>query len=650
MFQRVNQVPGLAKAIVTLYDALLGGLCMLIAIRWRYAFEEKGIPSNIDENSAMIFAVVVAIIWISTRLNKAIWRFTSLDDVKDLLQGVTIASVITPVVLFLFFSRAQDFPRSAPFIAGAIFFLALTLSRMIVLFARNGDVRAAFRGHNSDNPGAILVGSASSLHNYLRDMNRKVGGPGFNIIGLVDADGNLRGRSIRSFPVLGNVEEIRSVYEDVKRQEGTPPTLIATDAIADRKQSANLVKISAEMGAPLVRVNQGVNEALTPFEAADLIGRKVKALDIAPVKRFLADKRVLITGAGGTIGSEITRQVAGLSPAKLTLVDNCEYHLYEIDRKLKRDFKHEGVKWTSYIADVRNKARLREIFKQEDPEIILHAAALKHVHLGQTNPVETLDTNVVGTRNLLDCAIENGSESFTLISTDKAVDPSNVMGASKRIAELLTMTEDVKNSAMSTCAVRFGNVLASNGSVVPLFEEQIANGGPVTVTHKDVKRFFMTTDEAASLVLQASALNVTKRTDKSPIYVLEMGEPVKIARLARQLIRLRGKIPDQDIKIEFTELRPGEKLDECLTSRSENLENTYVKGVDLIAGNIPDASSVTRRTNSLISKLNDRDIEGIRDALEKIIPGFKPQGRLSPPEISVESAKIIPISESQKRN
>lgn len=649
LFQTISSIPGSTKALVTLYDAVLGGLCMFIAIRWRYAFEEKGIPSNIDENAALVFIAVVAIIWVFTKLNKAIWRFTSLDDIKNLLEGVTLASIVTPVVLFLFFSRAQDFPRSAPFIAGAIFFLALTMSRMVVLFIRNGDVRAAFRGQISDNPGAILVGTASSLHNYLRDMNRKLDGPGFNIIGLIDIDGISTGRSIRSFPVLGNLDDIKPLYEQIKRREGTPPTLIVSDIKTGRKESANLVKLSAELGAPLVRVNHGHNDPLTPFEAADLIGRKVKSLDIAPVKRFISGKRVMITGAGGTIGSELTRQIAGLSPARLSLVDCSEFLLYETDRKLRRDYSQENLDWFAHIGDVRNISRLKEIFDEEKPDIILHAAALKHVHLGESNPVETLRTNVVGTRNVIDCSIKYGAESFTLISTDKAVEPSNIMGASKRVAELLTLTEDVKKADISTCAVRFGNVLASNGSVVPLFEEQIANGGPVTVTHPDVKRFFMTTEEAASLVLQASALNSTKRTDRSPIYVLEMGEPVKIAHLARQLIRLRGKVPERDIMIEYTNLRPGEKLNESLKSRSENLESTYVKGISLISVPPPDAESIKRRTNRLIAKLVDRDLDGIRIELESLITGFNANARLSNKEIPLQSAKIIPLNESQQR-
>ncbi len=623
---------------------------MYVAVHARYVFENKPIPSNIDENAAMIFAFTCIIVWTVTKTHKGIWRFTSLDDVKDLLQSVILVSIITPLILFIFFSRAQDFPRSVPFVAGGLFFLSLTLSRMLVLFAYNGDVRAIFRGHDNHLPGAILVGSDSSLHNYLRDMRRKANGLGFNIIGLINTDTSNRGRSIRSYPILGSLDDIKPIFADIAKSEGSPPTLIAADTNSDRVRSHNLVKLASELGAPLVRVANGTSNTLTPFEAADLIGRNVKALDISPVKRLIAGRRVMITGAGGTIGSEITRQVSGLNPARLSLIDASEFNLYEIDRKLTQDFGQDtDTFWFPYLANICDVARLREIFEREKPEIILHAAALKHVHLSEANPVETLRTNLGGTKNLLSLALEHNTISFTLISTDKAVDPSNIMGASKRVAELLTMAHDVTQSDMAACAVRFGNVLASMGSVVPLFEEQIANGGPVTVTDKNVKRFFMTTEEAAALVLQAAALNSTQRPDLASIYVLEMGEPVKIAKLARQLIRLRGFVPDRDIKIEYTSLRPGEKLEEGLTTDEETLETTYVDGVSRISGRMSDPKSLGRNIERLLSAVDERKSGRIKAALKTLVPTYDFNDEL-PENIHIaKSADIIPLPDSQSR-
>ncbi len=621
--------PFVSKISVTIYDAVLGGLCMFLVIHWRYTFEDTPVPSNIAESATIVFMASCIASWIITDSYKAIWRFTSLDDIKNLFQAVLLAVIIAPVVLFFFFNRAADFPRSVPFIVGPLFFFALTLSRVIILFIQNGDVRAIFRGQNRDLPNAVLVGTETSLHNYLRDMSRKVSGPGFNIKGLIGTDVDHSGRSIRGIPVLGNLDELDNVYTGLKKRYEIAPTLIATDVNPGRTKSYNLVRKASELGAPLVRVSQTRPDTLSPFEASDLIGRELRALDIDPVRRFISGKRVMITGAGGTIGSEITRQVAGLMPERLVLIDNSEFNLYEIDRELKQLLPDADATWFPFLANVCDKTRLDEIFAEEQPQVILHAAALKHVPLSEINPIEALQTNIGGTQNILAMAKKHKAESFTLISTDKAVKPSNIMGASKRIAEMLTMSE-TKNNELSACAVRFGNVLASTGSVVPLFEEQIAKGGPVTVTDKNVTRYFMTTEEAAALVLQAAALNATERPDMGSIYVLEMGEPVKINKLARQLIRLRGLVPDRDIQIVYTGLRPGEKLTEELIHTEENLESTYVDGVQRFTGTLGTPDAVKSQISTLLKSVASRDKTQIKKSLAKLLPKYKPNGSLSP--------------------
>ena len=288
-----------------------------------------------------------------------------------------------------------------------------------------------------------------------------------------------------------------------------------------------------------------------------------------------------------------------------------------------------NIIWHALLGDVCDPERMAEIFEIHKPEIILHAAALKHVPLGETNPIETLRTNIVGTKIIIDLAIKYDTKSFALISTDKAVAPSNIMGASKRVVEMLTLASEAAEAKLSACAVRFGNVLASTGSVVPLFEEQIARGGPVTVTDKDVERYFMTTKEAAALVLQAAALNAYQSEHKASIYVLEMGEPVNIARLARQLIRLRGFVPDRDIKIKYTGMRPGEKLTEGIASTIENLETTYVAGIQRITSEMQDPEIVTRRVDKLLTAIKNRDKLGIKKALKTLLPDYEPNGGLS---------------------
>jgi len=619
--------PLTSKLSVIAYDALLGGLCMYLVIVWRFTLEDQPVPMGIAESATLVFILSCIASWILTDAHKAIWRFISLDDIKNLFQAVVLAAIIAPVILF-FSTRAQDFPRSVPIIAGSLFFFLLVLSRMVVLFIQNGDVRAIFRRQNKTLPNAVLVGTEESLHNYLRDVSRKATGPGYNIKGLIGTDADHKGRSIRGIPVLGSIDVLTEVYQDLKKRYSTPPTLIATDKNPERSKSYNLVRKASELSAPLVRVSTNRPDTLSPFEAADLIGRELKALDIEPVQRLITGKRVLITGAGGTIGSEITRQVAALTPERLVLVDNSEFNLYEIDRELKELFPDAEDLWFPFLASICDEARMEEIFAAEKPQIILHAAALKHVPLSEINPIEALNTNIGGTQTVMALAQKYETESFTLISTDKAVKPSNIMGASKRVAEMLTMSE-VRKSGLSACAVRFGNVLASTGSVVPLFEEQIAKGGPVTVTDKNVTRYFMTTEEAAALVLQAAALNATERPELGSIYVLEMGEPVKINKLARQLIRLRGLVPDRDIQIIYTGLRPGEKLREELIYTEELLESTYVDGVMRFTGSINTPDKIKTEISGLLKNVSSRDRWGIKKSLAKLLPDYKPNGSLS---------------------
>jgi len=638
--KKTLKAPLASKLTVTVYDAILGALCMFAVIHWRYTFEDSPIPTGIAESATFVFAISCIASWIITDTHKAIWRFTSLDDIKNLFQAVLLAVIIAPVILFFFFNRAADFPRSVPFIVGPLFFLVLTLSRVIILLVQNGDVRAIFRGQNRDQPNAVLIGTEKSLHNYLRDTNRKATGPGYNIKGLIGTDADHRGRSIRGMPVLGNLSELSDIYESLKKRYSTPPTLIATDENPGRTKSYNLVRKASEIGAPLVRVSQTRPDTLSPFEASDLIGRELRALDIEPVRRFISGQRVMITGAGGTIGSEITRQVAALMPERIILVDNSEFNLYEIDRELRQVLPDTDGLWFPFLADVCDKNRIDEIFEAEKPHIVLHAAALKHVPLSEINPIQALKTNIGGTQNIISLAKKHGAGSFTLISTDKAVRPSNIMGAGKRIAEMLTMSE-TKNNDLSACAVRFGNVLASTGSVVPLFEEQIAKGGPVTVTDKNVTRYFMTTEEAAALVLQASALNATERPELGSIYVLEMGEPVKINKLARQLIRLRGLVPDRDIKIVYTGLRPGEKLTEELIYDEELLETTYVDGVMRFNG-VMEAETLKRQITELLKNVAARDRIEIKKSLAKLLPDYKPNGSLIKKVKPKDNAKSKP--------
>lgn len=601
---------------------------MFLAMTWRYDFENKPIPDSLDYKAALVFALVVFLTWLCLRVQRGLWRFTSLSDIRILLMGVFLISLITPVIMFLFFNRGENFPRSVPFISGALFFGILVLTRLGALLYYNGDIRALFRRRDANLPDAVLIGSESSANNYIRDISRKPV-QGFNIRGIISSDAPFNGQSIRGVPVLGELSQIEEVCARFDAAPGKL-TLIATQPNLNRAFSDQLVRIAARMGLQLARVQPGGANNLTSFEAADLIGRPVQHHDMSPVRRIMDDQIVMVTGAGGTIGSELSRQIFSLTPKKLVLVDISEFNTYQILQNLDPDSVYQDTgRLSAYLGDVRDIERLKAIFEKEKPDIILHAAALKHVPLGEMNPLETLGTNLIGTENVLAMAVRYKAKSFTLVSTDKAVMPTNIMGASKRLAEVLTLARQAQNSDLSASCVRFGNVLASTGSVVPLFERQIAKGGPVTVTHKDVERYFMTTQEAAALVLQAAAMNLTSHIEKGAVYVLDMGEPVNIARLARQLIRLRGFIPDRDIPITYTGLRPGEKLSEILIGDQEELTDTPVKGVLCFRGLVVDPESIDRRLTKLIKNIEARNYENIRKGLADIIPDYDPNGTLS---------------------
>ena len=625
-------------------DVVFALFSMMAVIRWRYDFLNQPIQNDIEHRAAWLTAGVTLVAWVIMRQDRVIWRFTTLHDFRKLLVGIVVVMFSVTLLLYFFFDRGANFPRSAPFLAGGLFFGLILVSRLLAMMVQNGDFRALFRARSTYGQDAILVGPAPHLYSYLNDrVRKKEGRLGFNPVGLIETSGQYQGRSIRSVPILGDIDDLRETYKTIAGRQDRPLQIVSVDPAPDRAQTANLIKIASDLGAPLGRRSTDPGQGLTTFEAADLIGREMRRLDLTPVKEMFQGKRVLVTGAGGSIGSELSQQISVLNPASLILVDHSELHLYNLEKRLAPLApKVKKAPWRTFLGDIRNAPRMREIFKVERPQIVLHAAALKHVPMGQRNPLEVLRTNVMGTSNVLDMCEETGVEHFILISTDKAVAPVNMMGASKRIVEMLTLARQAVNPGLQASCVRFGNVLASNGSVVTLFEEQIAMGGPVTVTHREVDRYFMMVEEASALVLQSAALGARRREqvngghdDTACIYVLEMGEPVNIARLARQLIRLRGKVPDVDVEVRYTGLRPGEKLTEVLSYEDEDLVPTLVDGVQRYTGAMIDPKSVLKRVKSLISALQTRNRKTIREAIAQLVPTYDPSDVLAEPQLAL---------------
>ena len=359
-----------------------------------------------------------------------------------------------------------------------------------------------------------------------------------------------------------------------------------------------------------------------PLRSEDLLGRPEAAPDRAAMRALVNGRRVCITGAGGTIGAELARQIAQYGPAHLTLIDNAEYNLYRINLELEET--QPGLSRSAVLGDVRDSDSVAYTFAYARPELVFHAAALKHVHMVETNPDEGVLTNAVGTRNVADACISIGARAMVLVSTDKSVDPTSVMGATKRIAESYchALAHSQAAGDLRLVTVRFGNVIGSSGSVVPLFQRQIAAGGPVTVTDPDVARYFMTTREAVQLLLQASALGAAE--EGGGIFVLDMGEPIKIVDLARRMIRLAGLTPDRDIEIVYTGLRPGEKKGESLFHRAEPMVVTETPGILRARPRPADIAFMRRRLDQLAAAARDRRTRDTLAMVAAMVPEYEP--------------------------
>ena len=367
-----------------------------------------------------------------------------------------------------------------------------------------------------------------------------------------------------------------------------------------------VLAVASAQTAVIMRLVTSPLAAIQPIRPADLLARPERRLDMAPVAALVSGARVFITGGGGTIGGELARQCAALGPAKLTLYDSSEFNIFEIDQQLSRAFPN--LVRNAVIGDIRDEARLEQAMREASPDLVIHAAALKHVPLMEQNPNEAILTNVVGARRAAEIAARLGVKAFTFISTDKAVNPTNVMGATKRAAELFLQAFAPTAPATRFSLVRFGNVLGSKGSVAPLFEQQIAEGGPVTVTHPDMTRYFMSVEEASALVLQAAALSLKSPKAEAVLYVLDMGEPVRILDLAEKMIRMKGKIPGQDILIRVTGTRPGEKLNETVFYTREDVRPTHVDGIFEVAARMgPSIEAIESQLDAIATLAARRD-------------------------------------------
>jgi FlaA1/EpsC-like NDP-sugar epimerase len=608
---------------VALFDVTAAAASMWTAIYVRYLFEPSPLESSIVLQSVTVFALAAAVVFPLHGLHRGVWRYTALNDAARIIRAIVIANLVFLPILFLI-NRLDGFPRTSILIEMPILAGLLLGARMIVAAWRTQGLRAALQFEDRTKPAAILIGSEGELDDALRDLARRNGSSPFRPKGLIETASTLKGRAIRGIPVIGGLEALPDAIKRLRVAENDTPRVVLAAAQPDARLVNTLIRTAATAGAKLSRARPGTGpNAFSPIEAADLLNRPPRAPDLEPARPLIEGKRVIVTGAGGTIGSELARLAAELKPERLVLFDASEANLYEID--LEFAARDDQVSYRAALGDVRDPARLDQIFAEEKPHVVLHAAALKHVPLSEINPSEAARTNVYGTVQTIEAAKRHGAEIVALISTDKAVEPANIMGATKRAAELYARAAAKPDNQTRVCVVRFGNVLGSTGSVAPLFERQIEAGGPVTVTDAEATRYFMTVEEASGLVLAAAAQTAADAELNGALYVFDMGEPVSILRLARQLIRLRGQDPDAPGAVSVIGLRPGEKRHELLVYPFERTAPTSIDGVWSINGPTPDPKRTDAALADLLAAAEKRDVYAVKRALDHAC-GIYPDG------------------------
>jgi len=572
------------------------------------------------------------------RIPQQYWRFSGLDDLLRIAVASIFSAALFTTGLFL-----TGFPIPT---------LTFPLIHALVLLVMLGGVRFAYRLAARPRTAlarrALLVGpdDMADLFLRLRGVGGSGGGlPGMRVVGLLSRS-HQAGRRIHNVPILGHDSDVAACLDRMAAAHTVPDDIVITDpdlrgdALATIMAAAQAHGVAVSRTSSLTTLRAAEQIELRPVVIEDLLNRPPVSLDHDGMAQMIAGRTILITGAGGSIGSELARQIAGFGPALLVLVDHGEYALWTIDLELSE--RAPGVPRAITLADVRDRARIDAVMTQYRPAVVFHAAALKHVPMVEANPCEGLLTNIEGTRVVADAAARAGASAMVVISTDKAVNPSSLMGASKRAAELYCQALDVaaraepNGAAMRCVTVRFGNVLGSTGSVVPLFRRQLEQGGPLTVTHPDMRRYFMTVREAVGLVLQASvrgtravhaqagaaATETDERLRAGGIFVLDMGKPVRIVDLARQMIRLAGLRPEIDVPIRFTGVRPGEKLYEELFHGREAPVPTDNAGLLMATPRTSDRAAVVAALDTIVEAARQGRSDLAIAGLSALVPEF----------------------------
>ncbi len=627
------------QALVFFFDAVLIVSSLLLSYALRFNTPDLGGYWSQILTILPVMLVLRLGVFAVMGLYRGMWRFSGMRDLISLVQAVTISSGLAMTLLFLAF-RLEEYPRSVFIIDWFVVLVLAGGSRFGYRLSREGWMKPAGGSHGSAK-NVLIVGAGRSGEMLLREI---LGNYSLNYtpIGFVDDDRKKRNLTIHGYRVMGNSREIPRI---VKKYDVAEVLLAIPAASGAAKRRIMLTcKCAGIKSKTLPAVGEILNGSakvslLREFQIEDLLGREPARLDTASIREYLRDKTVMITGAGGSIGSELCRQVAQFSPKLLVLFERTEFNLYQIKMNLRELFPEVQIQ--PVIGDILNQNRVEQTFARFMPDVVFHAAAYKHVPLMEMNPIEALWNNVYGTSIVARCAHVYGVRKFVMISTDKAVRPTNIMGVSKRIAELICQGI---GSASKTqfVTVRFGNVLNSVGSVIPLFKRQIERGGPVTVTHPDIYRYFMTIPESVQLIMQAGAMG-----NGGELFLLDMGEPVKIADLARDMITLSGLEPDKDIKIVYIGLRLGEKLYEELLTEGEEIKSTLHEKIKVAESESVDRPSQLIKIEMLLESLRNGFSRDVVQRIKEIVPEFQPEN--GGPGMQTQSLGAVMIEAEKQR-
>ena len=609
--------PVIRLSLISSIDALLSILAFFAAFWLR-------LETFPNDSIAIILVIIITTIFSFSLLGvyKRIWRYSSTEDLLIITKASLLSILLTAFILF-FMIRLEGIPRSTII----IFFI------LSIIFS--GGIRIGYRlirdktltpiYNTNERIKVILIGAGDQAEAFIRSSH-KPDGP-YHVVGIYDNDKGKLGRKIRDVDIISSINNIEKNKSLDLLKSKKVTKIIITDPKISRENINLLFKFCDKNGISLSRLpkiseldktlSNNQNE-IRPIDIEDLLGRAETRFKKNNLQKLINNKIILITGAGGTIGSELSKQISDMSPKKIILTDYSEFALWNINDQVSAKLDSKII--IPILLDVRDLNAVDSIFKIYQPNIVLHAAALKHVPICENHPFDAIRTNIIGTKIVSQKAIEYNTNIMTLISTDKAVNPTNFMGASKRAAEIYIQGLDRKNSKTKFVTVRFGNVLGSTGSVIPLFQNQIIRKGPITVTHKDATRFFMSVKEAVELVL--ISLTLKSNREKGGITVLEMGKPMKIDNLAKQLIRLSGLTPEKDIKIEYTGLRTGEKLHEALFHDDEEKISTDHPDILIAKSREMPFINISNIINNIEKQIaNNNQKEAINELLE-LVPEF----------------------------